>query len=150
MKINWKVLIVSFILVIIVSLFGSQFTDTTGWYESIKPGITPPNFVFPIAWTILYVLIALSIYFIWIGSKKKDKSRIILIFGINLVANSLWSYLFFGLKNPLLAFYDIILIWLSIIAMLILSFKISKKAFYLLIPYLLWVSFAMILNYLMI
>ena len=150
MKINYKVLAASFVLVILVSFFGSQFTDTTGWYEEIKPSIAPPNFVFPIAWTILYILIALSIYFVWTSSRKKDKMKIILIFGINLIANALWSYLFFGLKNPLYAFYNLIVIWLSIIAMLVISWKSDRKAFYLLIPYLLWVSFAGVLNFLMI
>ena len=150
MKINWKVLSISFGLVILISMFGSQFTDTSGWYESIKPNITPPNFVFPIVWTVLYLLIALAIYFIWIESKRQDKLCIILVFGVNLICNALWSYLFFELKNPLYGFYDIILMWFSIIIMLILSWRISKKAFCLLIPYLLWVSFAGILNYLMI
>ena len=82
--------------------------------------------------------------------KKKYKLKIALVFGINLIANALWSYLFFGLKNPLYGFYDIVIIELSLIAMLIITWKTSKKAFYLLIPYLLWVSFATILNYLMI
>lgn len=147
--INWKVLIFSFLAVIVVSLFGSMFTTTGDWYEKVKPSITPPNYIFPIAWTILYILIALSLYFIWTNSKNKYQKRLIIwVFGINLVANALWSYLFFGLQNPLAGLIDILVMWLSIILMLMVSYRVDKKAFYMLIPYFLWVSFASYLNYL--
>lgn len=147
-RINWKVLSVCFLALIIVSLFGSMFTTTGDWYENVKPTITPPNYVFPIAWTILYILIAISLYFVWINSKKYQKKLVLWAFGINLIANALWSYLFFGLQNSLAGLIDIIIIWLSIILILFLSYKIDKKAFYMLIPYFLWVSFAGYLNYL--
>ena len=148
-RVDWKVLVLCFLIVIIISAFGSMFTTTGDWYESVKPSITPPSYVFPIAWTILYVLIALSIYFVWTNSKTKyQKKLILLVFGINLIANALWSYLFFGLQNPLAGLIDIVILWLSIILMLLLSYKIDKRAFYMLIPYFLWVSFASYLNYL--
>ncbi len=148
-KVNWKVLIFSLIIVYFIGFVGSLFTSIdNGWYESIRPSITPPSFVFPIMWNILFFLIALSLYFAWINSNKKDKKKIIFVFGINLILNALWSLFYFKLQNPLVAFFDLILIWISIIAMFIVTYKIKRTSAYLLIPYLLWVSFAGVLNWL--
>jgi len=150
--INWRVLINSFIIVFLVAGLGSIFTSqNTGsdWYNSIKPTITPPNIVFPIAWSILFFLIALSLYFCRIGSKNKNEtSSIAIVFGVNFMLNIIWSILYFGMKNPRLAFFDIILLLASIVSILLLSWKISKKSFWLLMPYFIWVCFASILNYL--
>jgi len=146
--VSWKVLLVCLLIVFIIAFIGSRFNYSGEWYNSVKPGITPPNWVFPVAWSILYILIALSLYFVWISGKERGK--ITLIYGFNLIANALWIYLFFGLKKPTAAFIDIILIWLSIIAMMILAFKINKKAGWMLTPYFLWVSFASILNLLIV
>lgn len=146
---HWKVLLAAFIIVVFVAYLGSRFTSqgtTSSWYQQIKPSITPPNFVFPIAWTILFVLIALSIYFVWIKASDDDKTRIIWIYGFNLVFNVLWSGLFFALKNPLFAFIVIIAMEISIVFMMILSWRIDKKAFWMLLPYLVWVAFATVLN----
>lgn len=137
-----KTLIFSFVFVHLAALFGSLFTSTGDWYESVKPSITPPSFVFPIVWTILFILISLSLYFALLKRKK-----VILIFGINLIFNALWSYFFFGLHKPLLAFIDLILIWITIFIM-IYSVRKVKISAYMLVPYLIWVSFAGILNYL--
>lgn len=147
-KINWKVLIISLLIVYGIAYLGSLFTDTTGWYESVKPAITPPNYVFPIVWNILFFLIALSLYFAWIFGKQKRK--IALVFAINLFLNVLWSFLFFYLKNPLAAFIELIVLWFSILAMIIVVKKVSKLSAWLLMPYLLWVGFAGILNWLIV
>ena len=80
--------------------------------------------------------------------KKRDEKKIAIIYGINFILNILWSFLYFYMKNPFFAFIEIIFFWFSILSMIILSWKISKKAGYLLIPYLLWVGFAIILNWL--
>lgn len=152
MKINWKVLIICLVIVYLVAIVGSLFTSPvtdSSWYESIKPSITPPNFVFPIVWNILFFLIALSLYFSWINIKKKeDKNKILWIFGINFILNILWSVLYFGLKNPLLAFFELIFLLASIVLMIIITYRIKKLSAYLLIPYGIWVSFAGVLNYL--
>jgi benzodiazapine receptor len=148
-KINWKVLIICLIIVCAVALIGSIFTTKavkSEWYQSIKPSITPPNWVFPVVWTILFFLIALSLYISWVKANKKQKNDVILIYGINFILNIMWSVFYFGMKNPLIAFFEIIALLVSIIAMIGVSNKISKKAGYLLIPYLLWVGFALILN----
>jgi len=150
-KINWKVLIVSFIIVYLVAALGSLFTagNTSGeWYDSIKPSITPPGWVFPIVWNILFFLIALSLYFAWNSAEGKSKKKVALVFGINFLLNILWSFLYFFLKKPALAFIEIIILEISILAMILIAYKTSKKAAYLLVPYLLWVGFASILNYL--
>lgn len=150
-KRNWKVLIFSLIIVYGIAFVGSIFTSpktSTDWYQNIKPSITPPNYIFPIVWNVLFFLIAYSLYLSWTSAKKNQKLKIASVFGINLTLNALWSILFFGMQNPTLAFFDLILIWLTILAMIFTTHKISKTASYLLIPYFLWVSFAGILNYL--
>jgi translocator protein len=145
------VFIVSFIIVAITAFIGSNFTSqetNSEWYQSIKPSITPPNYVFPIAWTILFILIVFSLSFSWLKAKNKDKIKIATAFGINFILNALWSFLYFGIKNPGIAFIEIIALWLSILQMIFVTWKIDKKSAYMLIPYLLWVSFAAALNYL--
>lgn len=148
--VSWKVLIFSFILVFAVAFTGSLFTSgnvKSQWYLDNKPSFTPPNWIFAPVWTLLYVLISLSLYFVWTKAKKTEKGKIAIVFGINLLANVLWSYLFFEIKNPLLAFLDIILILTTIILMIFTVGKIDKKAGWLLVPYLLWVIFASFLNF---
>ncbi|MCX6749782.1 MAG: tryptophan-rich sensory protein [Candidatus Pacearchaeota archaeon] len=151
-RINWRVLIISLIIVYAVTFIGGLFTSgsvNSSWYQQIKPSITPPNFVFPIVWNVLFFLIAISLYLSWINAKsKKEKISITRVFGINLFLNVCWSVLFFGLKSPSLAFFELILFWISIIFMIKVTLRINETAGYLIIPYLLWVSFAGILNYL--
>ncbi|MFH1801248.1 MAG: TspO/MBR family protein [archaeon] len=152
MKIRWKILIFFLIIVFSIAFIGGLFTSSntkTDWYESIKPSITPPDYVFPIVWNILFFMIALSLYLAWTNSKnKKIKKKVAVIFGINLLLNLFWSVLFFGLRSPEFAFYELILLWASIFVMISINYKINKTSAYLLIPYLFWVSFAGILNYL--
>ena len=140
-------LIISYSVAFIGSLFTGENTKSE-WYNSIKPSITPPNYVFPIVWNILFFLITVSLYFAWINSKQKEKKNIVILYGINFILNISWSFLYFTLKNVLFAFIDIIFIWVSILSLIIFTWKIDKKATYALIPYFLWVSFASILNYL--
>jgi tryptophan-rich sensory protein len=150
-KINWKILIICLVIVYSVAFIGSLFTSqstSSEWYQQNKPSLTPPNWIFPIVWNILFFLIGLSLYFAWINSKKTDKQKVAIVFGINFILNIFWSVLYFGLRNPLFAFYEIIFLIISIISMIYVTNKIDKKAAYILVPYLLWVSFASILNYL--
>lgn len=151
-KVDWKVLLFSFILVYGIAVIGSLFTSSSvdsSWYNSIKPILTPPNWVFPVVWNILFFMIALSLYFSFILVKtKKEKQILVLLFSLNFLLNVLWSFLFFGLRNPLYAFVEIFFLWFSILSLVLFTFKISKKSAYLLVPYLLWVGFAILLNYL--
>ena len=150
-KIRWKVLVVSLIIVYAVALIGGLFTSrsvNSDWYQTTKTSITPPNFVFPIVWNILFFLIGLSLYFSWINSKRDYKFKIALVFGINFVLNISWSIIYFGLKNLSLAFFELILLWVSIWLIIFVTCKLSKISTWLLIPYLIWVVFAGILNFL--
>lgn len=149
--INWKVLVSCLVIVYAVALVGGLFTSgntNSDWYNSVKPTITPPGWVFPIVWNILYFLIALAIYFVWVAAKNKStKKSIAILFGINLFFNAFWSYFFFGLQKPASAMVDLILIWISIIPLFILTWRIDKKSTWLLAPYFLWVTFAGVLNW---
>jgi tryptophan-rich sensory protein len=111
-----------------------------------KPSFSPPNYLFAPVWTALYILMGIALYLVWINGYKKHKKAII-VFGIQLGLNLLWSILFFGMRNPLLAFIEILLLWSFIVYTIILFYKTSKTAAYLLTPYILWVSFASVLNF---
>lgn len=148
-KDNFVVLLVITLAVFLTGLFGSLFTSATTksqWYLENKPSFTPPGVVFSVAWTILYTLIILAIYFSWIKSKKSEKTKLLIIFGLNLISNALWSFLFFYSKNPILGFLDLLVIFSTIIWALVYTKKINKASTYLLIPYLIWIIFAGILN----
>ncbi|MBI2315069.1 tryptophan-rich sensory protein [Candidatus Daviesbacteria bacterium] len=118
------------------------------WYQTLnKPSFSPPNWVFGPAWTILYFLMGVAAYLVWIkGLEKKAVKNALAFFIAQLVFNFLWSILFFGLHSPILGLIDILILWTLILITIIKFYKISKTAAYLLIPYLLWVTFATILN----
>ncbi len=112
-----------------------------------KPALTPPDIVFPIVWTILFTLMGISSARVWIAAETKEKNGGLLIYMLQLAANFIWSLLFFNLQAYGLAFFWIILLWLLILLMIISFSKTDKIAAYLQIPYLLWVTFATYLNY---
>ncbi len=144
------VFVICLLLVYGLGLLGSIFTSATvqsDWYQDQKPEFTPPNWVFPVAWNTLFFLISASLYLAWIHAKKKEKKLVAWMFGSNLFFNGLWSALFFGLQKPLLAFFDLVLIWITILGMMVVARKIDRRAAWLLVPYLLWVSFAGMLNW---
>lgn len=150
-KINYFKLSASIILCLLAGFIGSFFTASSisSWYSTLaKPFFNPPNYLFGPVWTLLYILMGISLYIIWTKkSNPKQKKFAIYLFAIQLILNTLWSILFFGLQNPLLAFIEIIFLWAAILLTIINFKKISKPAAYLLIPYILWVSFAAILNF---
>lgn len=117
------------------------------WYITLnKPVFNPPNYIFGPVWTILYVLMGISFYLILRSANTIIRKRAVSIFCIQLFLNFCWSFLFFYFQLVGIAFIEIILILLSIIIMIITFYKINRAASYLQIPYLLWVSFACILN----
>lgn len=119
------------------------------WYPTlVKPIFNPPNWIFAPVWTILYVMMGVAGGLIWnyIESDKKKVKKAFLFFVIQLGLNALWSYIFFGLHNPLLALIEIIILWLMIFETYAQFKSIDKIAGMLLIPYLIWVSFATVLN----
>lgn len=147
MKRNDVVKLVAAILICqLTGIVGSIFTtpSISTWYTSInKPGFTPPNWLFAPVWTTLFLLMGISLY---IAIEKKAKTGLY-IFGIQLVLNVIWSILFFGMQNPFLAFVEIIVLWMAIAATIFTFYKSSKKAAYLLVPYIAWVTLAAFLNY---
>ena len=110
-----------------------------------KPILSPPGFIFPIVWTILYVLMGISSYLIY-NEQDYQSSCCLKIYGINLFMNFMWSLIFFGLKLRLFAFIWIIILDLVIAYMIYCFYKVNKKAAYLQIPYLIWCLFATYLN----
>lgn len=119
------------------------------WYPTIiKPVFNPPNWVFMPVWTLLFVLMGIAAGLIWdkIKEQNAEVKKALGFFLIQLALNAIWSYLFFGLKNPMLALIEIALLWLIIYETYLKFIKINKTAGYLLIPYMTWVGFAAILN----
>ncbi|MDO8488455.1 MAG: TspO/MBR family protein [bacterium] len=127
---------------------GSVFTTPAigSWYSTlVKPSFNPPNWLFAPVWTSLYILMGIAWYLVW---KKPGKKSILAnrIFLFQLGLNVLWSYLFFGLHQPLWAVIEIVVLWLAIAATIKTFAYVSKPAAYLLLPYLVWVTFASFLN----
>ena len=119
------------------------------WYPTIiKPSFNPPNWLFAPVWSTLFVFMGIAGGLVWskIDQKKGEVKKALLFFAIQLFLNSLWSILFFGLKNPMLALVEIVLLWLLIYETFVQFNKIDKIAGYLFIPYLIWVGFAAFLN----
>ena len=136
------------LLIPLVGGFLSGIVSITGIrdYELInKPILALPGFIFPIIWTILYVLMGISSFLIY-NEKDYHSNCCLKIYGINLFMNFLWSPIFFGLNLRLFALIWIILLDLVIIYMIICFYKVNKKAAYIQIPYLIWSLFATYLN----
>ncbi|MGD9129136.1 MAG: tryptophan-rich sensory protein [Candidatus Woesebacteria bacterium] len=146
-----KLLIFSIFISHLAGIIGSLATSSSvsTWYPKLnKPLFNPPNWVFAPVWLTLYTLMGTSLYLIWVkGFKKKKIELTVQVFFIHLFFNSLWSVVFFGFQNLALAFLIIIILWLMIAYLIRLFWQINKKAAYLLLPYILWVSFAALLNY---
>jgi tryptophan-rich sensory protein len=166
MKLNNPLkLIISIIAVQLAGIIGSVFTTSSiqTWYAGIvKPSFNPPNWVFGPVWTTLFLLMGIAAFLVWrqldspVFSRGNDKEKdlgnrqikiALSIFIGQLVLNTFWSIIFFGLCSPGGAFVEIIFLWLAILATIISFAKISKPAAWLLAPYILWVTFAAYLNY---
>ena len=118
------------------------------WYEQLaKPSWRPPNWVFAPVWTLIYLTIAVSGWLVWRKAGLSEGARPLAIYLVQLMLNAAWTPLFFGLHRPDLAFLDISLLWLSIIATIVVFYPLSPTAAFLLLPYLLWVTFAATLNF---
>ena len=148
MKLDLPKFIGSILLCFLTGVLGSFFTASaiTTWYADLsKPLFSPPNYIFAPVWTILYVLMGISLYLLW-TSNKKGREKAIRLFLIQLALNFFWSIIFFGMHSPRLAFVEIILLWAFIFLTIRASLPVSKTAAYLLYPYLAWVTFATVLN----
>jgi len=142
---------IAVILCLAVGYSSSTFTKegVATWYPTIlKPSFNPPNWVFMPVWTLLFILMGVAAGLVWdkIKEQNEEVKKALGFFLVQLILNAVWSYIFFGLKNPMLALVEIVLLWLMIYETYLKFTKINKTAGYLLIPYMAWVSFAGILN----
>lgn len=123
--------------------------DVDTWYTTlVKPVFNPPNWIFAPMWTTLFILMGIAAGLVWdrIETQTETVKKGLLFFAIQLALNVLWSILFFKLHNPMLALIEIIVLWLMIYETFVQFNKVNKIAGYLFIPYLLWVTFALVLN----
>jgi benzodiazapine receptor len=144
-------LLIAVAIPLLIGAIGSIFTQTsvTTWYlELEKPFFNPPNWAFPIAWTTLYVLMGVASWLVWLQFKSKSElvKKSLIWYSIQLIFNLMWSYLFFTLKNPALALVEILILYVLIIVTTKYFFSVNKTAGWLMIPYIAWVSFAILLN----
>ena len=150
-------LAISIAIPLMAGVIGSIFTaqSVSTWFQTIeKPWFSPPNWLFGPVWTTLYVLMGVSLFLIWRATsttfpKDRRSSRKIaafIAFGTQLILNVLWSFLFFGLRSPQLAFAEIMILLISIVVAIVIFSRISKLAAVLMLPYVGWVTFASFLN----
>jgi len=144
-------LIALVILCIFIGSIGSIFTipSISTWYDSTnKPSFTPPNWLFGPVWIALFTLMGISLYLVLEkGWKKKKVKNAVTIFGTQFFFNVLWSILFFGLRQPFYALIEILALWVTIALTIITFYKIDKRAGWILLPYIIWVSIATLLNF---
>lgn len=147
MKKQWKTLITCIAVPLAAGGLSALLTrNSMQTFDSInKPGLAPPGWLFPIVWTVLYILMGIASYPI-VTSKKANGSALI-TYALQLIFNFLWSILFFNERLYLFSFIWLVILWLLILKTTVQFFKISKLSGYLIIPYLLWVAFAGYLNF---
>jgi tryptophan-rich sensory protein len=149
---------ISIAIPLIAGVIGSIFTSesVSTWYQTIeKPAFSPPDWLFGPVWTTLYVLMGISLFLVWRATtststfpkdRRREKIAAFIAFGSQLILNVLWSFIFFGLRSPQLAFAEIVILLISIVVTIVIFYKISRLAAVLMIPYAGWVAFASLLN----
>ena len=144
----WMPILVSASVAVVVAVLGAVFTDVGPWYQALKkPFWQPPNWLFGPVWTTIFTLAVASSVILWRKTNTGDDQALIIgLFALNAVLNIAWSMLFFWMRRPDWALFEVALLWLSILAMIILFWRISPLASLLLLPYIAWVSVASFLN----
>lgn len=144
-------LLVAIVLPLLAGFVGSWYTMPAidSWYRLLEmPTFAPPDYVFGPVWTTLYIMMGVAAYLVWKNGLSSGRVRMaLLIFLLQLTLNSAWSIFFFGLQSPQSALLIIGALWLSIVLNIVAFARVSRTAAWLLVPYLLWVSFASYLNY---
>ncbi len=143
-------LIASILVCQFAGFIGSIFTTPAipTWYESLrKPFFNPPNWIFGPVWVTLYLLMGISLFLVWRRREDSLQTKGFILFFIQLILNAFWSVAFFGFKSPFLGLVIIVFLWVAILFTIQHFYKISKPAAILLYPYMVWVSFAMVLNF---
>lgn len=148
-KLNIVKLIVSIAVPLVLGAIAGMFTShaVPDWYITLnRPSFNPPNWIFGPVWTTLYILMGISFFIVWKQEVSKARNLAIFVFLIQLLLNFAWSFIFFYFNMIGFALVEIILLWVAIVLMLVLFHKIKPIAALINIPYLLWVSFATVLN----
>ncbi len=144
-------LVISILVCQLAGFVGSIFTRTSvsTWYAALnKPSFNPPNGIFSPVWITLYVLMGIAAFLVWNqGLEKREVKAALIIFGVQLVLNALWSAAFFGLQSPFAGLIVIVALWIFILLTILYFFRLSSPAGVLLLPYIGWVSFAAVLNF---
>lgn len=139
--------LIGWLLLVAAAASSGILTPPGEWYETLqKPALTPPNIVFPVAWSLLYVMMAVSAWWISINTRGALRVKTLLPFILQLIANALWSVLFFGAHWMLIGLIDIVVLWGLVLWVLVRFKPVSQLSFFLILPYFLWVSFAIYLN----
>ncbi len=148
MRIDWKKLLICIAIPLAVGGLSALFTaGNMKLFEEInKPPLSPPGWLFPVVWTILYVLMGIALYLVVMTKTRENKTPAIISFGVQLFFNFFWSIIFFNAQAYLFAFIWLILLWVAIVVNIYLFNKINSTSAKLLIPYLVWVTFAGYLN----
>ena len=132
---------------LLVATVGSTITDLGPWYKSLlQPSWSPPDWAFPVGWTTIYVLTTIAGITAWRHAQGRHRERIIQLFAFNGFLNIGWSLLFFGLRRPDWALFETVAFWLSIVALIVVAARTSTLARVLLLPYLVWVTYASAIN----
>lgn len=134
-------------ILFLIGFSGSLFKPDAWFMALTKPMLMPPSYVFPIAWTFLYILIAIAGWLVWIAPSSTHRTRGLLWYTLQLFFNSIWTYLFFGMHRPDLALLDMSLLILSLCFCMRYVRRVSPWGFILLIPYIAWLCFAFYLNF---
>ncbi len=148
---NWIVGIVSVLIAQAAGGIGAIFTSAKipTWYATVvKPSWQPPNWLFGPVWTTLFTLMGIAAAIVWIQRGQSPIAQKALVaYGVQLILNVLWSYLFFGMQSPGLAFIEIVFLLIAIVGTMVLFWRVSPAAGWLMMPYLIWVLFASFLNF---
>ncbi|HSV95016.1 MAG TPA: TspO/MBR family protein [Spirochaetia bacterium] len=149
-NINFGRLVISITIPLVAGFLGSIFTTPAvkDWYLVInKPVWNPPSWLFGPVWTTLFIMMGIALYLVWSTKMSNKICMALKLFGAQMVLNILWSVFFFGMKDFWLAFGEIIVLWIFIFATIVSFGKVNKTAAWLLVPYIMWVSFASYLNF---
>lgn len=147
-KTLWKPVVTAAAVAIFVGTLGGTLTDIGPWYQNLrKPSWQPPDWLFGPAWTVIFAFATVSAVHAWRSARNKiEREWVVGLFALNGFLNVLWSTLFFKLRRPDWAFIEVGFLWVSILLPMIVFWRFSKPASFFLLPYLLWVTFAAILN----
>jgi len=144
---TWQPYVATAGLLVVVGGVGALATDIGPWYRDLKkPSWQPPDWAFGAVWTTIYVFIIASVGLVWNAAPDSAHATLALVIGVNFVLNVLWSLLFFKFRRPSWSLVEVVPLWLSIVAMMVLFHPHHALAAWLLLPYLTWVTIAAYLN----